>query len=318
MPFSKNEVFSVNIRTFTNQDGQKLVSLWNLAHPQYPLSQDHMAKKVFLDTNFQPENLLIVEENQEMIAFAYVPHHLSGDQTTGYISYFSVNPEKDVASVGAFLLEECEKHHRNGGRKTISTAYAPLYHLQGFSESYDEAYIRLFQDFGYCCQEKSYSRKIDLESYCLPDDFEVRKQQLAEEGIYIGALSYDRIAQFVSPHNAFSSSNWSWEYRVRLSSNPDPSRARVAICGDQIIGGCIFGDPNSDEGRFGPFGMSPEYRGKGIGSVLFADCLGEMKARGIPFAWAQWTPLTGPAAKLYDRAGFAMQDCFWTFGKELR
>ena len=307
----------MNIRTFSNQDGQKLVSLWNLAHPQYPLSKEQMAKKLFLDTNFQAENLLIAEENQEIIGFAYVPHHLSGDNATGYISYFSVSPQKDVAAVGALLLGACEKHHRDGGRKAISTAYAPLYHLQGFSESCDEAYIRLFQNSGYFCQEKSYRRKIDLETFCLPENFEALKQQLAEEGIYIGALSYDRIAQFVSPDNSFSNSNWSWEYRVRLSNNPDPSRARVAILGDQIIGGCIFGDPNSDEGRFGPFGMSPEYRGKGIGTLLFADCLNEMKARGIPSAWAQWTPLTGPAAKLYDRAGFVMQDCFVTFEKNL-
>ena len=63
----------MNIRSFTNQDAQKLVALWNCAHPQYPLTKEQMAKKVFLDTNFQPKNLLIVEENQEIIAFAYVP-----------------------------------------------------------------------------------------------------------------------------------------------------------------------------------------------------------------------------------------------------
>jgi GNAT superfamily N-acetyltransferase len=306
----------MNIRSFTNQDAQKLVSLWNCAHPQYPLTEGQMAKKLFLDTNFLAENLLIVEENQEMIAFAYVPHHLSMQEDAGYITYFSVSPERDVETVGAFLLKACETHHKDAGRSRVSTAYTPLYHLQGFSDQYDVPYVKLFRSFGYE-EEKSYRRRIDLNAYSLPENWALRKQQLAEEVIYIGALSYDLIAQFVSAENGFSSGNWSWEYRVRLSHDPDPTRARVAIHKGKIIGGCIFGDPNSDDGRFGPFGMNPEYRGKGIGSILFADCLQEMKARGISCAWAQWTPLTGPAAKLYDRAGFMMQDCFVTFEKKL-
>ena len=310
-------VFSLNIRTFTNQDAEKILQLWNSAHPQYPLTKESMAKKLFLDVNFLAENLLIVEENQEILAFAYVPHHLSSNDTTGYITYFSVAPSQNFEEVGSLLLQACEQHHKDGNRLTVSTAYAPLYHLQGFSESGDAPYLTLFQRFGYC-EEKSYSRKIDLSTYSLPEYFESRKQKLAEEGIYVGPLPYNLLTDFVSPNNAFSHGNWSWEYRTRLAHNTDLSRARVAVHNGVIIGGCIFGDPNSDNGRFGPFGMSEEYRGKGIGSLLFADCLNEMKKQGVPYAWAQWTPLTGPAATLYDNAGFRMQDCFWTFTKDLK
>ncbi len=311
----------MNIRTYCNKDAEGLLALWNLAHPSYPLTKELMAKKIFLDPNFSPENLLIGEDGGKMIAFAYLPHHLVQvdhnlplNEREGFITYFSLHP--DYQSVGKDFLEACEQYHRKAGRIKLSTAYAPLYHLQGFSEK-EGFYLELFRATGY--QEyQSYRRRRTLSDYELPENYGERKAALEREGFYIGELPYNHLAEFSHSENAFSNGAWAWEFRSRLAHTPDLSRARVAIFEGKIVGGCIFGDPNSDEGRFGPFGMSPDFRGKGIGSVLFADCLNEMKKRGISSAWAQWTPLSGAAHFLYNKAGFLMEDCFFTFAKELK
>ena len=301
--------------------GDNLVELWNSAHPAYPLTPELMAKKVFLDVNFKKEELLVAEEGGKAVAFAYVPcRRLAMDLSvpmntqTGYICYFAVDPQHWGA--GEVLLQACEQHHQKAGRTTVSTAYGPLYHTQGFSETHDGSCIELFRQYGYA-ERESCRRKINLTEFIPPQAYTSRKTQLEAERFYIGELPYDLLADFVDPENPFTKKGWPWEFRVRLSNDPDLARARVAIYDGRIIGGCIFGDPNSDGCRFGPFGVCPEYRGKGIGFVLFVDCLLEMKRRGLPCAWAQWTPLADAAGALYDRVGFEVEDRFLAFSKAL-
>ena len=313
----------MTIRNFKNCDAENLLSLWNAAHPRYKLSKELIAKKIFLDVNFSSENILIVEKKDKIIAFAYLPYHtvklnknFPFNEKEGFITYFSIDPNEDFDKVGKMLLKACEEYHYNAGRTILSTAYAPLYHLQGFSESEDAKYIELFSSFGYN-ECKSYSRRMSLAEFKLPENFEERKAALEQKGFYIGELPYNHLEEFVSSENCFSNAAWSWEYGTRLSHNPDLSRARVAIYDGKIIGGCMFSDPNSDSGRFGPFGINHKFRGNGIGSVLFNDCLNELKAKGISSAWAQWTPPDGTANILYNKAGFLMEDCFYTFSKEL-
>ena len=153
--------------------------------------------------------------------------------------------------------------------------------------------------------------------YRLPLNYAQRKADLEAEGFYIGPLPYEYLSEFVSPTNAYSSPAWASEYRTRLANNPDLSKAGVAIYEGRIVGGCIFSDPNSDDCRFGPFGVSAEYRGKGLGAVLFAWCMDEMKKRALPCAWAQWTPAEGAAYNLYENTGFEIEDSFLVFSKEL-
>lgn len=313
----------MNIRTFVSGDAEKILDLWNNAHPNTTLTKELMAKKIFLDCNFTAENLLVAEKNGAIIAMAYVPHRIfsirkDGDKEKerGYITYFAVEKGFSVSEVGQKLLEACEEHHLKGGRKYFSTEYTPLYFSQGFFGKYDDRYIELFENNGYTAG-KSYKRCINLESYSLPCDFEERKNKLEKEGVYIGSLPYEYISQFVDSEIEYSNDNWSWEFRTRLSANFDLETARVAIVDGKVIGGCIFGDPNSDEGRFGPLGISPVCRGRGIGSILFADCLNVMKKRGISVAWAQWTPFDGPAHTLYEKAGFGITDCIVSFQKEI-
>ena len=310
------------IRSFRNADSEEILKLWNSAHHQYSLTAELMAKKIFLDVNFLPESILVGEDKDRLIAFAYLPSALvSMDRSwkvndkEGFISYFSIHPDEDFNEIGKIFLQALEDRHKNAGRTRLSTAYIPLYHLQGFSEKYDMRYIDLFRQAGYT-ENVSCRRRRKLSDYQLSDGYFLRKADLEKEGFYIGALPYEYLAEFVSSTNSFSNGAWAWQFRSALSHTTDLGRARVAIYNGRIIGGCIFGDPYSDEGRFGPFGMDPEYRGKGIGSVIFADCLNEMKKRGISEAWAQWTPTSGAANSLYNKAGFLTEDRFYTFEKE--
>ena len=314
----------MKIRPYVGRDTRGLLELWNSAHPSTPLTLERMAKLIFLDCNFSPEDLLVAvgDGDRGPVGMAYCPHRYFAvgkdgdrDEKKGFITYFAVAGDC-FDEVGRMLLSACEEHHRKGGRSFLTTAYSPLYLTQGF-ESGEENYIRLFGSFGYS-SFRSYKRSADLSSCSLPGSYVEKRRRLEAEGITIGPLTYEYLSEFLDPAAAFSSPGWSWEFRIRLSADTDLERARVAVCGGHLIGGCIFGDPNSDEGRFGPLGVSPAIRGRGVGGVLFADCLETMKRRGIKKAWAQWTPGEGPAHALYEKAGFGIEACFVSFRKELK
>ena len=71
----------------------------------------------------------------------------------------------------------------------------------------------------------------------------------------------------------------------------------VARQGERIVGYC-----QQRRERFGPFGVSPEMRNKGIGRVLLFQCLATMLTKGFHCAWFLWTGQD--AARLYTLAGF--------------
>ena len=314
----------MKIRTYVTRDTESLLELWNSAHPSTPLTMERMARLLFLDCNFSPADLLVAvgDDGRELLGMSYCPHRYfavgkDGDieENKGFITLFAVACDS-FDDVGKVLLSVSEEHHRRGGRSIISTAYSPLYLTQGF-ESGEENYIRLFESSGYS-RSSSYKRSADLASFSLPGSYVGARRRLESEGIVFGPLRYEYLQEFLDPGSEFSSPGWSWEFRTRLSADFDLEKARTAVCGGHVIGGCIFGDPNSDEGRFGPLGVSPAFRGRGIGGVLFADCLETMKRRGIKRAWAQWTPGEGPAHALYEKAGFAIEACIVSFRKELK
>ena len=79
----------------------------------------------------------------------------------------------------------------------------------------------------------------------------------------------------------------------------------------RIIGFC-----QHEHEHFGPFGVSDEYQGKGIGTVLLARTMYQMRLRGCHSAWVLWTgdrALKG----VYGRLGFKLTRRFAIMKKEL-
>ena len=77
----------------------------------------------------------------------------------------------------------------------------------------------------------------------------------------------------------------------------------------------MFGDPYSSEERFGPYSVSNDFRGMGIGKIILHLCLSKMEERGLDKAWAQATPNSGAARAVYDKAGFETIGEYITFKK---
>ena len=80
--------------------------------------------------------------------------------------------------------------------------------------------------------------------------------------------------------------------------------------------GRIIGFCQHEGEHFGPFGVSDDFQGRGIGTVLLARTLHRMRMKGCHSAWVLWTgqrALDG----VYGRLGFRLSRRFAILKKEI-
>ncbi|RUM27224.1 N-acetyltransferase [Rhizobium vallis] len=77
------------------------------------------------------------------------------------------------------------------------------------------------------------------------------------------------------------SENWASEVSVAFSRQP--IACLIAVEGSQLLGFACY--DTTARGFFGPTGVDPDARGKGIGLALFSACLQTMKTLGHAYAF---------------------------------
>jgi len=317
----------ITIRTYQGRDAYEIPKLWNRVLVNDQASREMIVRKLLLDLNFVPEGFFVAEEDGKILGFinAVFRHTIFNrgadmENGTGYINCFVVDKEVDVEEVGGLLIHAAEDYFKKHGKTRIEMGYYPIYFTQGINEQDHPEYVTLFQKHGYV-GNRSYAMDIDLTAYRTPDNIESKRKNLENEGFYIGPLTDEYLVSFLDIDQPFTGPSWSFEFRERLIRELDYDRIRIAAKDGQVVGACGFGDPNSSMERFGPFGVNKDLQGKGIGSVLLADALNEMKKRMLHCAWMQWTsgigPNSGPSGTVYRRAGFRETKTYIKFKKKL-
>lgn len=314
----------MRIRSYTGRDFDTVLTLWNRALPHDPVTREQLIRKLLMDPGFTEEGFLLCEDGGEIIGFVNAVCRVlpaipgQDDADTGFLTAIAVTPGRDEHAVGGILLEAAEKYLSGKGKSRVTTAYPPQYFTQGVEKDAHPGLVRAFLDRGYEAVPSA-AKELDLTAYTEHPSVADRRARLAAAGIEVMPLCDEYVSAILDPAAGFSRPSWSVEFRSRLQVNMDFDSMRIAVQhrpdGDRVVGACIFGDPYSDECRFGPFGVSDEMQGMGIGSVLLAEVLGEMKRRGLARAWMQWTSESGPAHTVYSRAGFRVVKRYLTFTK---
>lgn len=299
-----------------------IVDMYKNKYPFLVVTKDIFNAKVFNDKNYSNDGFFAATDKSKILGFCLAVKRttpvISGypvNSNEGYISLFCVEKDEDTKTVGAELLKAAERYLKSNGVKTVSTGYFPVYFCQGFEESLNKEYCTLFADNGYSHYGSS-SYALDLKDYKKSEEIEKIKQNLIDEGYYIGPLTKQYEKELCSPELSFSNESWAFELGLKVKYN-DYEQIIIAAKDNRLIGCAPFGDVLSDSGRFGPFGVNPNERGKGIGKVLMQEALCKMKSLNIKTAWMQWVARSGPAHHIYTNAGFKIRNNFSTFQKTL-
>ena len=302
---------SITIRPIRGEDFYPALELWNNTRRHDPITARFFKRKIFLDVCFDPEGYLLAETEEGLCGYIYVVRRLrpldndnSPMPEQGWINGFGVLESAPEGTAALLLAAADEFAARHGLKKLSATPYSPFYFTQGFDTKYETAYIDMFLAAGYTAQPESYARDIDLLSWMESDEVKEARRAAEADGFGFGPLTDELLVPFFDYLNTYQSAGWRIRIRELLYDNDDYARTRIVTYRGEVIGFCVFGDPDGSPERFGPFGVREDFRGRKLGRILLDDCLLEMKKRGLHNAWMQWTSKGGAAHYVYEKAGF--------------
>ncbi|MBN1900498.1 GNAT family N-acetyltransferase [Candidatus Sumerlaeota bacterium] len=271
---------------------------------------DLLREKTIEAKDYLPELGLVIEEEGELAGFIQgVLGTSSTGETFGKIRLLAVHPKFRRRGIGGALLTEAETRLIERGAKTISIMDVPAnYQMPGVDFRYTEAFCFL-PKHGYTCgmpninlvcgvSPRMFDQEEDIERL-KKEDFIIRRAQESD---------WNGIEKFLA-------ANWKcWIDEARSSFDNKPKTLHICIHKGEVVGFSGYEGNNKGMGWFGPMGVLPVTRGKGIGAILCLLCLQDIALLGHRRAIIPWV---GPV-RFYDKVcGAVIDRVFWTWSKKI-
>jgi len=312
----------VKIRYFEGKDTNEIIDLWNKALPLDGITHNLFERKIILDGNREKEGFIIAEKDKEIVGFIFciVYRRPIGtepiDTTRGFITVMAIHPDYKGQGIGSKLLTEAIEFFKKRNRKLITIAPYPInYFVPGIDKERYPDGVKLFQKFGFEEYYEAISMDGIITKFEIPEKVLGKEKELKKQGVIIRQYQRSDLYDYLEFMDDKMPKPWLEDARRNLIAltygNFEEDSIFLALKDNQIIGYCQY------EGEhFGPFGVIDEFQGQGVGSVLLAKTLYQMRLKGCHSAWVVWTG--EQAAKgVYARLGMNITRRFAIMKKEL-
>lgn len=256
---------------------------------------DSFKRGTLEDADYDPELALIMEgkdnDNQRIIAAFIAIVRSDATEKVCYLKACLVDKESRRQGIGTQLLNELISRARLKGANYLSYADSiPNYWQPGVDLRHTSLYFFL-KKHKFRTKKMRQNLSLNIENlYIKP------KNQHGEYTFErISEADFQNLFDFVK--RTFPEGVWAEE--VALSYKLDPPTSFIAKdAQQQIIGWASHS--HLFPGSFGPTGVLPPHRGKGIGSELLKWTLWDMKQNGVTKATIMW--VVGDTIKYYSKA----------------
>ncbi len=313
----------MEIRPYRGADERELLHVWQAAMPADRIDASLFRTQVLLDPNFLPERCPVAVVDGRVVGFVLclarrVPYFLGGlDSDDAWITAFGVLPSYQGRGIGTALFARIIEQLRGEGRKRVEISpYVPNYFVPGIDTSAYPATIDFLQArFGFETLYHAISMGADLTGFAIPPAIQARiESSEADEGLVIRPIAAGDIPDlmpFLVEHFGWDWFRFAQDYLLEFFGD-SPQRICFLVAREhgELVGFC-----QQRGERFGPFGVRPDKRNRGIGRMLLFKCLEMMSAKPIYFAYFLWTDEA--AARLYSLAGFQRRREFAVMRKML-
>jgi GNAT superfamily N-acetyltransferase len=297
----------MKIRPFVPTDLAPVVELLNRTLHADQITPETFVRKVLLDQNFDPAGALVAEEAGVVgFALGIVRKHLIEDQTPdfdrGYLTLIAVAPEFQRKGTGTELLKRLYAYYQAGGAKSVWVSpYSPNYFTPGVDVDAYPGAVEFFAKNRFAEAYRPLSMDASLLGLAAPEWVKEKEQSLAADGVSIVPFEVELALPLIEFARRKFPGDWQRYIRESIASIM-LGRCRSDHLWVAHSKGQVLGFARHEGERFGPFGVSPTERGRGIGAVLLFKVLEVMKANGLHNAWLLWTD--DKTARLYAEAGF--------------
>ena len=300
------------IRPYEATDDASLVACWNATVWADPIDGRTWRSRFLLDSQFEPATCLVAEHDAAVRGFCFGMRQPGTDDAA--IVALGVEAAVRKRGIGTRMVEQLlEAWWSTGVQRVRVGPYVPTYVAPGVDEgAYPEAGA-LFQRQGFAAEGRPISMRANLSGYRSRPGMDDAVATLEAAGIVVRSAT----GRDIVPLRAFLREQFpEWQPEVgevwaSLGAG-DAGRCTLSVA---ELGGRIVGFAQSRGERFGPFGVDPSLRGRGVGAVLLDRTLRDMRARGYHVAWFLWTDER--AARLYQRFGFVVDRRFTLFSRAL-
>lgn len=292
-----------------------------MTHDQ--ISESAFRTLVLLDPNFKAENMPVAVVDDRVVGFLLcitrqVPYFLQGmDVSEAWITAFGVHPDYRGRGIGGALFDTITNKMRAEGRENVDISpYVPNYFVPGVdTEAYPVTIRFLSERQGFHTMYHAISMGADLSGFQIPPEIQARIERgEAEDGLTIRPISPADIPDlmpFLVEHFGWDWFRFAQNYLLEyFGDSPGQICFLIAREKGEVVGFC-----QQRNERFGPFGVRPDRRNRGIGRLLLFKCLEIMSAKHVFFAYFLWTD--EDAARLYALAGFKRRREFAVMRKNL-
>jgi GNAT superfamily N-acetyltransferase len=213
-----------------------------------------------------------------------------------FLSYLYVESDSRREGIGSALITSFLELARNQQFKQIVisgfTGNAPGYLQPGVNLETEKDALQLFHNHGFKNLDNAYSmERLLTDRIELPvnEEWEICHPNLDDVGSLIDAISHSVPGE------------WTTIFKERFDLNPQ----QILIARNKDLIGAYS---TWQDSRFGPIGVRPECRGQGLGQLLLAHTLKNMRKQGANQARFSWSDREN--LKFYQSSGFNITKSF--------
>jgi GNAT superfamily N-acetyltransferase len=305
-----------------------VVSLWNRAVDvwredrvwrrdigEYTLTGERLLG-IMDSGDFLPAGAFAAQESGKLVGFAYgyvdpAPGYKKDSlrAASGRLAGFAVRPDHWRKGIGRMLLQAVETALRQEGETTVD--------FSGYQIDLDTGPYHFLLACGYRPLAHVFSFRNDLSRFRLDEDIKQLRRKLENERFkfrWYEPSDREEMLEFWSRHCPYRYPGDNWPQDDRFT------RILLALKANRIVGfiGSFYVGPQGMPGSFGSPGVAPEFRQRGLGTVLLHLGLDYLKSNGNSYTEYS-THADNPARFMYLRSGAEITyvGSAW-FRKELR